>query len=213
MHIQAFTFNPFATNMYVAASGGEAVIVDAASHTPPEHAQVAAYVEAQGLTVKHLLLTHAHIDHIFGCTALTERFGLGWALHPGDRLILAHAPDQARYFGVRLDAVPRASIALQDGDTIHFGTCQWDVRHAPGHAPGHVVFHDAAHRVVFGGDVLFRGSIGRTDLPMGDLPTLMRSIETQLFTLPDDTRVLPGHGPETTIGHERLHNPFLGEEG
>ena len=213
MHVQAFTFNPFATNTYVVASEGEVVVVDAASHTPTEHAQIARYVEAQGLAVRHLLLTHAHIDHIFGCAALSKQFGMGWALHPDDNLILSYAAEQARYFGVQLEeAPPRAETPLRAGDTIRFGACTWQVLHVPGHAPGHVAFYDKANGVVFAGDVLFRASIGRTDLPMGDLPTLMHSIETQMLTLPDPTRVLPGHGPETTIGHERRNNPFLGDK-
>ncbi len=210
MHIQPFTFNPFATNLYVVSDGGEAVVVDAASHTADEHARVVQYVEANGLAVRHLLLTHAHVDHVFGCAALARAFGLDWALHPADATLLRHAAEQARFFGVAMDAAPPPTTTpLQDGDAIRFGRCQWEVRHTPGHAPGHVVFYDRAHGVVFGGDVLFRGSIGRTDLPLGDLPLLMRSIETGLLTLPDATRVLPGHGPETTVGHERRHNPFL----
>ncbi len=213
MKIQAFTFNPFATNTYVVASEGEAVVVDAASHTPAEHAQIRRYVEAEGLAVRHLLLTHAHIDHVFGCAALADAFGLGWSLHPDDQPILSYAAEQARYFGVQLDeAPPRPAHALRAGSTIRFGARAWQVLHVPGHAPGHVAFYDAAAGVVFAGDVLFRGSIGRTDLPLGDLPTLLRSIETQILTLPDATRVLPGHGPETTVAHERRHNPYLGDQ-
>ncbi len=209
MTIQPYTFNPFSTNTYIVADGGEAVIIDAASHTPPEHDKLYAYVEAQGLTVRHLLLTHAHIDHVLGCAALASHFGLTWRLHPDDQLLLSHTVEQARYFGVSLPEAPPATDALRESEPISFGGCSWRVCHVPGHSPGSVAFYDAQHGVVFGGDVLFRQSIGRTDLPLGDLPTLQRSLHDIMLAFPDATRVLPGHGPETTIGYERLHNPFL----
>ncbi len=210
MQIQTFTFNPFSTHTYVVASEGEAAIIDAASSRADEHAQVRAYVEENGLTVKHLLLTHAHLDHVFGCAALSEAYGLDWALHPADRIVLQHAGEQARFFGTPLDAPPPATtLPLAEGDAVAFGALRWTVHHVPGHSPGSVAFYDAANGVVFAGDVLFRGSIGRTDLPLGDLPTLQKSLHETMLALPDATRVLPGHGPETTVGYERRHNPYL----
>ncbi len=205
-----FTFNPFATNLYVLASEGEAVVVDAASHTPAEHAAVVDAVRAEGLTVKHLLLTHAHLDHIYGCAALADAFGVGWAVHRSELGFLRAAAQQAQMFGAPVPAAPPEPTAFLDaGDTVAFGSATLDVLHLPGHSPGSLAFYSAADGLVVAGDVLFRGSIGRTDLPGGDLPTLLRSIETGLFTLPDETRVLPGHGPATTVGEERRTNPFL----
>ena len=230
MTLRAFTFNPFATNTYVLSSGGEALVVDAASHRADEHAEVTEYVRANGLTVRHLLLTHAHLDHVYGCAALAGAFGgdnaPSWRLHPSDAPLARAVPDQARLFGAPPAApLPPLGAPLVDGETFTLGRLRVEVRHTPGHAPGHVAFvvtdpaasdpaaSDTAALgaapLVFAGDALFQGSIGRTDLPLGDLPTLLRSIETRLMTLPDATRVLSGHGPETTIGHERRTNPYL----
>ena len=210
MTIRTFTFNPFSTNLYVLASEGEAVIVDAASHRAHEHAAVAAYVRAEGLAVRHLLLTHAHLDHVFGCAALADAFGLGWTMHRADLASLRRAAEQARMFGVAMETAPSEPASFFDeGDVIAFGAVTLGVRHVPGHSPGSVAFVDEAGGVAVAGDVLFAGSIGRTDLPGGDLPTLLRSIETRLLVLPDATRVLAGHGPETTVGRERRANPYL----
>lgn len=220
MTVQAFTFNPFATNLYVVSDGGEAIVVDAASHRADEHAAVAAYVAAQGLVVRHLLLTHAHLDHVYGCRGLADALtphaapgaALAWRLHPSDAPLAAAVPMQAQLFGVPLpDALPSFGAPLKDDEELAFGNAAVVVRPAPGHAPGHVVFvgQGAAAGHVFAGDVLFRGSIGRTDLPLGDLPTLMRSLETELLPLDDATVVWPGHGDETTVGHERRTNPYL----
>jgi hydroxyacylglutathione hydrolase len=220
--VRVFTFNPFATNTYLLASEGEAVIVDAASHTPQEHAALVDHVRAGGLTVRHLLLTHAHLDHVYGCAALSDAFGLGWTMHRDDLPFLRAAAQQARMFGAPVpDAPPEPVAFLAEGDTVAFGAATLAVRHVPGHSPGSIAFVsrspsggvDEAAGLVVAGDVLFRGSIGRTDLPLGDLPTLMRSIETRLLDLPDRTRVLPGHGPETTVGEERRANPFISDSG
>ena len=208
--VHTFTFNPFATNTYVLASDGEAVIVDAPTHRPQEHAALVAHVRAEELTVRHLLLTHAHLDHVYGCAALSDAFGMGWAMHHDDLPILRLAREQAHFFGAPVpDAPPEPAVFLGEGDTVTFGATTLAVRHVPGHSPGSIALIDEDEGLAVVGDVLFRGSIGRTDLPLGDLPTLLRSIETQLLTLPDATRVLPGHGPETTVGDERRTNPFL----
>ncbi len=211
MTIQIFPFNPFQTNGYVCHAGGEAVLVDAPSHTPAEHEQVLAYLDAHGLTVRHLLLTHAHIDHIFGCRVLADRLGLGWQMHRADLPFVRRSQEQALLFGIGLEEPPEPAGFLEDGDTISFGGSTWQVRHVPGHSPGSIAFYDADRRAVFSGDVLFQGSIGRTDLPQGSLPQLMRSIYQQLLPLGDDVVVYPGHGPVTTIGRERRTNPFLQE--
>ena len=210
MTVQTFTFNPFQTNCYVCHDGGEAVIVDPSSVTEAEQQAVVAYLDEHGLAVRHLLLTHAHLDHIFGCAFFAAHYGLDWQLHRDARPFLERAPEQAAFFGVPMEAPPPPSGAfLDDGDTVRFGAAVWQVLHTPGHAPGSLCFYDPATGFVLAGDVLFAGSIGRTDLPGGSLPVLMHSIFQKLLPLGDDVTVYPGHGPATTLGHERRTNPFL----
>ena len=211
MTVQPFVVSPFAENCYVCHDAGEAALLDPGTTTAAERQAVLDYIEENNLTVRHLLLTHAHLDHVFGCAFFAERFGLPWRLHAADAPLYRHADEQARLFGTEIEALPEPELSLEAGTEIRIGSVTWRVRHTPGHAPGHVVFVDEAGGYVLGGDVLFRGSIGRTDLWQGSLPVLLRSIETELMTLPEATVVWPGHGPETTLGHERRHNPFLQE--
>ena len=213
MHVQPFTLGPFPTNGYVAHDAGEAAIVDAPSATTEEHRQVIRYVEEQDLDVRHLLLTHAHIDHILGATALAEHFGAAWRLHPADRPFAEQAEEQGAAFGVPVEASPPLGAPLAEGDEIAVGDARLEVLHAPGHAPGHVIFRERGAGVALSGDVLFRGSIGRVQgLPQTSLEQLMRSIEAKLMALPDETRLHPGHGEATAVGRERIENPFLNGE-
>ena len=207
--IESFTFSPYATNCYVCHSDGEAVIVDASCVAPEEVAQVSAYVTSRNLRVCHLLLTHAHIDHILGCAALAHEFDLPWTAHRDSRLLIATAKAQALMFGTSIKQPPKPKCWIKEGDTIEFGRTSWSVLETPGHAPGSVCFHDEASGFVLAGDVLFCQSVGRTDLPGGNMATLMASIFQKLLVLPDDTAVYSGHGPPTTIGSERAYNPFL----
>ena len=208
-HVETFTHNPFGTNSYVCHSNSEAVIVDASCSNEEEETQIADYIRSNGLTVKHLLLTHAHVDHILGCRALSIRYDLLWQAHRDSSTWLEGAPDQARMYGFQMESIPSPKKWLSDQDTITFGDTEWKVLYTPGHAPGSICFVDDASQFVIAGDVLFQQSIGRTDLPGGDLGTLMQSIFQKLFTLPDDMTVYSGHGPPTKIGFERRHNPFL----
>lgn len=209
--VRAFPFNPLAANTLVLASQGEAALVDATALTPQEVETVAAHLEREGLVVRHLLLTHGHVDHVFSCDALSQRFGLGWQMHRGDEPLLALAPASAQLFGLDWPAAgpPTVETWLREDDEILLGDTALRVLHVPGHSPGSVAFHAAREGLVVTGDALFRGSIGRTDLPGGDLPTLLRAIETRLLALPDATHAFPGHGAPTTIGEERRTNPFL----
>lgn len=213
MITKSFTFNSFMTNGYVLHDAGEAVLVDAPSTHAAEHRQVLSYLEEHGLTVRHLLLTHAHIDHIFGCRFFAEHFGLAWQLHPADTFLIERAVEQAQAFGVQLDAPPVPETTLAAGNTIAFGGVMLEVLHTPGHSPGSVSFVDRAGAQAATGDVLFKGSIGRTQgLPQTSLPHLLRSIKEKLLPLGDDVAVYSGHGPATTIGQERQTNPFLTED-
>ncbi|MDZ4259568.1 MAG: MBL fold metallo-hydrolase [Gemmatimonadales bacterium] len=181
-----------------------AVVVD-----PGEgHDLILAEAGQRGLAIEAIWLTHAHIDHILGVEAVREATGAPVWLHPDDRRWYDALPEQGRFFGI--EGLPRLAPPeheLVAGATVHCGSLRFEIRHTPGHAPGHVAL--VGHGMVISGDVLFRDSIGRTDLAGADLATLMESIRRELLTLPDDTRVLPGHGPETTIGRERAENPFL----
>ncbi len=209
MTVRTFTFNPFQTNCYVCHDGGDAALIDPSCHTDRERQAVVAYLETHGLTLRHLLLTHAHIDHVFGCAFFAERYGMPWQMHRADALLLRRAQEQALFFGVPLDPPPVPEAFLDEGDTVGLGGAAWEVLHTPGHSPGSLCFYDAANGFVLAGDVLFQGSIGRTDLPGGSLPVLMRSIFQKLVPLGDAVRVYPGHGPATTLGRERRTNPFL----
>jgi glyoxylase-like metal-dependent hydrolase (beta-lactamase superfamily II) len=209
MDVHRFTFNPFQTNCFICESDGEAVLIDPSCATPDEIGVVEEYLGENGIVIRHLLLTHGHIDHIFGCAHFTDHFGLSFQMNREDLPLLSRAEEQASMFGVKIAAPPLPSLFIDEGDAIEFGSARLDVLYTPGHSPGSISFYDEASRTVLAGDVLFQGSIGRTDLWRGSLPELMRSIFETLIPLGDDVRVHPGHGPETTIGRERHSNPFL----
>jgi hydroxyacylglutathione hydrolase len=211
MEIKVFTFNPFSTNCFVIADDGEAAVIDPSCKEPGEIDAVTRFVASGELTVRHLLLTHAHIDHIFGCRSLAEAFDLRVRLHPADLPLLRQANRQAELFGVSIDVVTDPQADLAEGDTIELGNIRLQVLHTPGHSPGSVAFVDRANHYVVAGDVLFRGSIGRTDLWEGSLPTLMQSIYQKIVPLGDAFTVHPGHGPSTSVGAELRQNPFLSE--
>ncbi len=210
MTVQSFTFNAFMTNCYVCHDGGEAVLIDPSCATSSEQQQVVDYIEDNALQVRHLLLTHGHIDHIFGCAFFSERYDQRFQMHAADQVFLQQAQQQAQAFGVRIDAPPVPDTFLDESDTIAFGGVTFGIRHTPGHSPGSICFVDAASGQAITGDVLFQDSIGRVQgLPQTSLPQLMESITKKLLPLGDAMTIYPGHGPQTTIGRERQHNPFL----
>ena len=214
MTVQTFVVSPFAENTYLLSDGGDCALVDPGTATREERQRVGEAIDASGLRVRHLLLTHAHIDHVFGCDHFAHRFGAdadygGWQLHPADAPLLERAVVQGEMYGVRIDAPPPATRALAHGDVVELGATTLRVLHVPGHSPGSVAFYDEAGGVLIGGDVLFAGSIGRTDLWQGSLDVLLASIRDQILVLPDDTVIHAGHGPSTTVGAERRSNPFL----
>jgi len=184
-------------------ASGDAVMVD-----PGEEAdRFLAVLRDRGWTLTDIWLTHAHIDHILGVAAVHAVHKVPIHLHAGDRSLYENLPQQAQWFGLRASAPPPVTHWLSEGQVLTVGSHRFTVRHVPGHAPGHVAF--LAPGIIVGGDVLFAGSIGRTDLPGGNMAELEESIRKVFYVLPDDTRVLTGHGPETTIGAERLSNPFV----
>ena len=186
----------------------EAVVID-----PGDNARaLLKLIHQDGLNVVKIVNTHAHLDHVMAVDALREATGAPFYLHENELPILRDVPERARlWLDTEIDPIDDPDEFLHHGRIIAFGQEELEVRFTPGHAPGHVVFVHHKERMVFGGDTLFLGSIGRFDLPGADGPTLLRSIREQLLTLPDDYTVLPGHGEATTIGDERLHNPFVGQ--
>ena len=195
----------FVENCYfvIDEATGECAIID-----PGEEASLIAHkLQTERVTPIGIWLTHAHIDHVLGVPRLKADTGAPVYLHPADRLLYDHVPEQGVAFGMRAERLPAPDRELVHGDVLRVGELAFRVRHAPGHSPGSVAFEGQG--VAFGGDVLFLGSIGRTDLPGGDFDTLLTSIERELLTLPDSTIVYSGHGPQTTVGHERRANPFL----
>ena len=202
-----------ATNCYVIAPerGGLAVIVDA----PPDVDAVARLLTAHDLVPVALLVTHGHVDHAGGAAGVVERTGVSAYIHPDDDYLVSDPATQLRSIfgfvppGVEEFAPPERFLDLAHGQHLELAGFDFEVRHTPGHTLGHCVFVVEEEGLVFSGDQLFAGSIGRSDLPGGDFRTLMASMRNQVMTLPDDTRVLPGHGPETTIGRERTVNPFI----
>jgi glyoxylase-like metal-dependent hydrolase (beta-lactamase superfamily II) len=208
MRILTFTGGPFAENGYlvVCPDTDTAAIIDPGAAAP----EMVRAARSEGLEVEAILLTHAHLDHVEGVPAVREAFpGIPIHLHEADRPLYDSAEDQGAAFGLRVPELPPPDASWEHGDTYAVGACELRVRLAPGHAPGHVILVSDEHEVAFVGDVVFQGSIGRTDLPGGDLQTLMDSIRNEILTLDDGIRLLPGHGPETTVGRERTQNPFL----
>lgn len=200
---------PFAENCYLVyqPEHPDTILVD-----PGDDAErFLAEAAVRGRTISAIWLTHAHIDHIQGVGAVKARTGALIYLHPDDRILYDNLPQQGLWFGLRVAPPPPPDAPLSHGQILSIGESRVEVRHAPGHSAGHVVFVTPGR--VLGGDVLFAGSIGRTDLPGGDYDTLIATIQSELLTLPDDTTVHPGHGPATTIGEERRSNPFLNATG
>ena len=201
----------FPVNCYVLSDETkEAVIIDAGCFYEEEKQALKRYIDSNSLTVKHLLNTHLHLDHIFGNPFLLQEYGLKAEANQADEFWLEQAPAQSRMFGFQL---PEAPVPLGkyifDGDIITFGNTQLEAIHVPGHSPGSIVFYCKEAHCIFSGDVLFRGSIGRADLEGGNFDQLRESIVARLLTLPDETMVYPGHGNPTTIGYEKMNNPFF----
>ncbi|MDQ3099959.1 MAG: MBL fold metallo-hydrolase [Bacteroidota bacterium] len=209
LHIAKFTFNPFQENTYIVHNGLEAILIDPGCSDVGEQDEMASFIEENALTPVRLVLTHAHIDHILGNAWVFSKYGLKPELHRADVLILENGPQVAQMYGLEYDPSPEPGRLIEQGEFIPLGNDQFEVLFVPGHAPGHIALFHKDQRFVIAGDVLFNGSIGRTDLPGGNMQTLMDSIRNELFTLGDDVTVYCGHGPETTIGHEQLTNPFL----
>jgi glyoxylase-like metal-dependent hydrolase (beta-lactamase superfamily II) len=208
MRVRTFTGGGFAENGYLVTcerSGG-AVAVDPGAAA----GRMVATLRSEGVSPEAILLTHAHLDHVEGVHLVRDAFPeVPIWMHPADLRLYQALPQQGAAFGLTLHPQPEPDRHLAHGQLFMFGACSFEVRFTPGHSPGHVIFVAHQERLALVGDVVFQGSIGRTDLPGGDFYTLMRSIRGQVLTLPDDTVLHTGHGPATTVGDERVGNPFL----
>lgn len=210
IQIKTFTCNPYQENSYfLFDESRECVIVDPGMYTGDEQNAVLKYIAENRLKPVLLLNTHCHIDHVLGNKFIYDTYGLRPQFHHGEEIVLNAVVSYAPQMGIRYEVSPLPEIYLSEGGTIEFGTSKLDILFAPGHSPAHLCFYSPDDRFVVGGDVLFRESIGRTDLPGGNHDQLIQNIHDKLFTLPDDCTVYPGHGPSTTIGYEKTHNPFL----
>jgi hydroxyacylglutathione hydrolase len=211
MQVQSFTFNPFAENTFVVydPESLEAAIIDPGCYEPEEQEQLQAFIDEKGLTPTLLLNTHCHIDHVLGNWFVKKTWNLKLHIHQLDDAVLRSVPTYAPMYGFSRYQPTEPDAWLEEGQDLTLGKQHLKVLFVPGHAPGHVVFWQPEQKFCINGDCLFNGSIGRTDLPGGDHDTLLTSIREKLFTLPDDTKVYCGHGPATSIGHEKKHNPFF----
>ncbi len=208
--IKSFTFGPFQENTFVLHdASNECVIIDPGCYTSSEQQELKKYIEEKKLKPVELLNTHCHIDHITGNRFVHDAFGLLPLIHKNDLVMLQNQEKVCTMYGLNYDPSPMPVKYIDEGDVISFGNTKLQVLFTPGHAPGHVVFYNPENKFVINGDVLFSGSIGRTDLPFGDFATLEHSIKTKLYTLPEETIVYCGHGPETSIGQEKYNNPFV----
>lgn len=210
IHIKKFVFNPFQTNTYLLYDEtGECVIVDASCEDDYEKKMLSDFITRNDLKPVRLIYTHCHVDHILGNNYITETYGLQPEVHPEGEVIWNVARESSTIFNVHFDGPFEPGKFLNDGDTVTFGKSRLKVLYTPGHASGSICLWNEEQKFVIAGDVLFYGSIGRTDLPTGNFEVLAGSIKNKLFTLDDETTVYPGHGPETTIGYEKNNNPYV----
>jgi hydroxyacylglutathione hydrolase len=207
--LRTFVFNAFQENTYVVFDETQqAVIIDPGCYESKEKKELDDFISANHLSVIYLLNTHCHIDHVLGNDHVKEKYKVPLLIHANDEVLLRAVKTYASNYGFAGYRETSPDGYLDEGSTLNFGNTSLDVVFLPGHAPGHVGFYHRKQKIMLSGDVLFDGSIGRTDLPGGDLNTLINSIHTRLFTLPDEVVVYPGHGPTTTVGKEKVSNPF-----
>lgn len=209
--VKSFTFNPFSENTFILFDDAsrDAIVVDPGCYTTNEQKQLQKFITDNKLTVKRLINTHCHLDHVFGNRFVEETYGVELEAHRAELPVLARAHIAGGMYGTPMPEQVPFSIFIEDDDKISLGSATFKAILAPGHSPGSLCFYNETEGFLIGGDVLFFQSIGRTDLPGGNPKQLIESILTRLFTLPDATKVYCGHGQPTTIGYERYNNPFL----
>jgi hydroxyacylglutathione hydrolase len=210
--IQAFTFNPLGENTYIVWDpvSKEAAIIDAGMYNREECDTIKTFLNDQQLQLVGLWGTHAHIDHIFGNWWIKQEFpNVPYYLHQDDIKMIERSETMAALWNLNYTPSPLPDTFLHHHDILKLGNLSFEVREVPGHAPGHVIFYQADQQLAIVGDTVFQGSIGRTDLPGGNHELLLQKIQTEIFSLPPETRLFCGHGPATSVAHERQHNPFF----
>jgi len=209
LSIQTFTFNAFSENTYVVSDETlAAVVIDPGCYTRDEQLELSSFIEARNLKIELILNTHCHIDHVLGNDFVKDKYNVPLLLHKIEEAPLRAVKNYAPVYGFEGYREAEPDRFVDVADLISFGNTRWKILFLPGHSPGHIGFYDDREKIIFSGDVLFAGSIGRTDLPGGNFEILIKSIHQQLFTLPDQVVVYPGHGPTTTVGEEKIANPF-----
>jgi hydroxyacylglutathione hydrolase len=210
LYLKSFTFNPFQQNTYIVYNSDNlAWIIDPGNCNNSEDQQIKNFISEKKLKLERLLLTHAHLDHIFGNKFIFENYSLLPEVHKDEIFFIDRMSQSAAMYGVSADQSPSPEQFLNDGDGLTLGNYKFECFHTPGHSPGSISFYNEENKILISGDVLFHESIGRSDLPMGNHETLINSIKEKLFVLPDEVKVYSGHGISTTIGHEKKFNPYL----
>lgn len=208
--IYSFVFNPFYENTYVIHDHtSECLIIDPGCNTAEEENALISYIRETNLKPVRMLFTHCHIDHILGARFVAETFGILPEFHRNEQVIMENLSSVAQMYGIPIKVPPKHEKYIETGEIIHFGVSELNTLFTPGHSPGSISFYSSQENFCISGDVLFNGSIGRTDLPGSSHLTLLQSIEQELMTLPDEVVIYSGHGEPTTIGFERKYNPFL----
>lgn len=208
--IQTFTFNPVQENTYILYNEKkDCCIIDPGCYFLEENKKLQSFVNDFSLRPVLLLNTHCHLDHVFGNKFVFDTWGLVPHIHEKEKAMLERAPQSGEMWGLPFENFEGEPVYIKENSIINLGDDELEIRFTPGHSPGSVSFYNEKGKFIIGGDVLFNGSVGRTDLPGGSTQVLLNSIQTQFFTLPDDTKVYSGHGPVTTIGLEKMNNPYV----
>lgn len=210
MNISTFVFNAFMENTYILSDASkQCVIIDPGCSTLQEQKTLTDFITQNGLTPTHLVNTHCHIDHVLGNRFVSDTYGLELSAHEGEKVVLDMQPQVAAMYGISYDPSPEIIHYLKEGEELVFGETSLSILFTPGHSPASISLYHKESAQLIAGDVLFQGSIGRTDLPGGNYDTLIQSIRENIFTLPDDVTVYSGHGNSTYVGVEKRTNPFF----
>ena len=213
INIEQFVFNPFQVNCYVLyKQSGDCIIVDPSLSDQSEQDLFTRFIESKSLKPLMIINTHGHVDHVAGIEFLKDKYSIQSGMHSDDLFLLNNAVEQGLFFGFRIKKPPPPDFFIEHNQIFSLEGSKLEIRHAPGHSPGSIILYSMSDNFVITGDVLFAGSIGRTDLPGGDYNTLLNSIKMEILSMPDETAVYPGHGPATTVGDERRTNPFLSKQ-
>lgn len=210
INLKVFVVNEFGVNSFIMSDeSGECIFIDAGYHFSEEENSLLKYIEANKLKPVMLLCTHCHVDHILGNHFILNHFNIPFYIHKEEDILLKHMTEMGNMFGLKTVPSPSATNFIDESFTVNFGNSELKIFHVPGHSPGSLAYYSATDKFLIAGDVLFKGSIGRTDLPGGDYDLLIKSISSKLLVLPPETVVYPGHGPATTIKTETDTNPFF----